>query len=112
MYSMDPSGKLIYTCNQVVLSGSIQTLGDNATAEGNQISLSVKEIGTTEIFATALLHSPNGRFVTVMGNGEYIIYIALAYPLHGRVIQTRTPCSKTRLKCACIRTSRREVALA
>ncbi|KIM55150.1 hypothetical protein SCLCIDRAFT_135278, partial [Scleroderma citrinum Foug A] len=112
MYSMDPSGKLIYTCNQVVLSGSIQTLGDDATAEGNQISLSVKEISMMEIFATTLLHSPNSCFVTVMGDGEYIIYIALAYPLHGQVIRTCMPCLKTRLKCTCIRTSRREVALA
>ncbi|KIM61439.1 hypothetical protein SCLCIDRAFT_121865 [Scleroderma citrinum Foug A] len=78
-YSMDPSGKLIYTRNQVVLSGNVQTLGDDTTAEGNRISLSVKEIGTTEIFATALLHSPNGRFVTVVGDGEYIIYTALAW---------------------------------
>ncbi|KIM60065.1 hypothetical protein SCLCIDRAFT_26857 [Scleroderma citrinum Foug A] len=34
-YSMDPSGKLIYTRNQVVFSGSVQTLSNNATAEGN-----------------------------------------------------------------------------
>jgi len=76
---MDPSGKLIYTRNQLVLSGNVQTLGDDTTAEGNRISLSVKEIGTTEIFANALLHSPNGRFVTVVGDGEYIIYTALAW---------------------------------
>ncbi|KAG2741564.1 hypothetical protein P692DRAFT_20822239 [Suillus brevipes Sb2] len=73
-YSMDPSGKLIYTKNQVVLSGNLAT-----AADGNRIPLSIKEIGTTEIFATALLHSPNGRFVTVVGDGEYIIYTALAW---------------------------------
>ncbi|KAG1840310.1 coatomer WD associated region-domain-containing protein [Suillus tomentosus] len=78
-YSMDPSGKLIYTKNQIVLSGNIATLSDTATADGNRIPLSIKEIGTTEIFATALLHSPNGRFVTVVGDGEYIIYTALAW---------------------------------
>jgi coatomer subunit beta' len=65
-YGMDASGKLIYTKNQVVLSG-------------NRILLSIQEIGTTEIFATALLHSPNGRFVAVVGYGEYIIYTALAW---------------------------------
>ena len=101
---MDPSGKLIYTRNQVVLSENVQTPGDDTTAEGNRISLSVKEVGTTEIFATALLHSPNGRFVTVVGDG--------AYHLHGEAIRTGTPCSKTKLKCACIRISRREVVLA
>jgi coatomer subunit beta' len=39
----------------------------------------IKEIGTTEIFATALLHSLNGHFVTVVGDGEYIIYTVLAW---------------------------------
>jgi coatomer subunit beta' len=76
---MDPSGKLIYTKNQVVLSGNLATLTDITNTEGNRIPVSIKEIGTTEIFATALLHSPNGRFVTVVGDGEYIIYTALAW---------------------------------
>lgn len=76
---MDASGKLVYTRNQIVLSGNIQTLADDTITEGNRIPLSIKEIGTTEIFATALLHSPNGRFVTVVGDGEYIIYTALAW---------------------------------
>jgi coatomer subunit beta' len=78
---MDPSGKLIYTRNQQVLAGNLQTVQDDDTvaAEGTRIPLTTKEIGTTEIFATALLHSPNGRFVTVVGDGEYIIYTALAW---------------------------------
>ena len=78
-YSMDPSGKLIYIRNQVVISGNVQALSDDTSPEGNQISLTVKEIGTTEIFAHALLHSPNGHFVTIVGDGEYIIYTALAW---------------------------------
>ena len=76
---MDPSGKLIYTRNQLVLSGNVQSLSDDTTAEGNRIPLSIKELGTTEVFATNLIHSPNGRFVTVVGDGEYIIYTALAW---------------------------------
>ena len=79
MYSMDPSGKLVYIHNQVVISGNIQALGNDTSPEGNQISLTVKEIGTTEIFAHVLLHSPNGCFVTIVGDGEYIIYTALAW---------------------------------
>lgn len=77
---MDPSGKLIYTRNHDVLSGNLQTLPDDgAVADGARLPLSVKEIGSTEIFASALVHSPNGRFVTVVGDGEYIIYTALAW---------------------------------
>lgn len=79
-YSMDSSGKLIYTRNQLVLSGNIQSLSpDDPLPEGTRIPLSIKELGTTEIFSNALLHSPNGRFVTVVGDGEYIVYTALAW---------------------------------
>lgn len=40
---------------------------------------SVRDMGTTEIYAQSLQHSPNGRFVTVCGDGEYIIYTSLAW---------------------------------
>ncbi|KAF6750989.1 coatomer protein [Ephemerocybe angulata] len=71
-FSMDPSGKLIYTKNHEVLSGNLATVEASASqADGARVSFSV--------FPTAILHSPNGRFVTVVGDGEYIIYTALAW---------------------------------
>ncbi|EIM88049.1 coatomer protein [Stereum hirsutum FP-91666 SS1] len=78
-FSMDPSGKLIYTRNNSVLSANLQTVSDEGFTEGSRISLSIKELGSTEIFPTSLTHSPNGRFVTVVGDGEYINYTALAW---------------------------------
>ena len=76
---MDPSGKLIYTRNNAVLSANLQTIQDVTIADGNRIPLALKELGTTEIFPTSISHSPNGRFVTVVGDGEYIVYTALAW---------------------------------
>lgn len=76
---MDPSGKLIYTRNNEVLSANLQTVQDETIAEGNRIPLSIKELGSTEIFPASISHSPNGRFVTVVGDGEYIVYTALAW---------------------------------
>jgi coatomer subunit beta' len=77
---MDPSGKLIYTRNHEVLSGNLAQLGeDSELVDGARVPLSVKEIGTTEVYASSILHSPNGRFVTVVGDGEYITYTALAW---------------------------------
>ncbi|KAG8688968.1 hypothetical protein FRC11_004414, partial [Ceratobasidium sp. 423] len=35
--------------------------------------------GSTEIFPSTIAHSPNGRFVAVCGDNEYIIYTALAW---------------------------------
>ncbi|KAJ8609289.1 hypothetical protein MRB53_039230 [Persea americana] len=41
--------------------------------------LSTKDLGTCEVYPSKLQHSPNGRFVAVCGDGEYIIYTALAW---------------------------------
>jgi len=85
-FSMDPSGKLIYTRNHTVFSGNLQTISHHSDesstssfADGTRLSLSSKEIGSTEIFANSIIHSANGRFVTVVGDGEYITYTALAW---------------------------------
>lgn len=47
--------------------------------DGQKLTIPPRELGNTEIFAQTLQHSPNGRFVTVCGDGEYIIYTALAW---------------------------------
>lgn len=57
-----------------VLTHTDATLKDNTP-----ISLPTKDLGTCEIYPQTLLHSPNGRFVAVCGDGEYIIYTALAW---------------------------------
>ena len=39
----------------------------------------MKDLGSCDIYPGSLVHSPNGRFVAVCGDGEYIIYTALAW---------------------------------
>ena len=77
---MDPSGKLVYTRGHDVLSCNLQLVSSPSTlSDGAKVSLPPKDLGSTEIFAQSLLHSPNGRFVTVVGDGEHITYTALAW---------------------------------
>ena len=76
--------KLIYTRYDNILSGNLQSLNylrspifsihfvHRAVSPLNQ------KIGSTEIFATSLLHSLNGSFVTVVDN-EYIIFTSLSW---------------------------------
>lgn len=75
--SLDPVGKLIWSKNNEVYSAVIK--GSEDVEDGEQLPLSSKDLGSVEIFPTSLKHSPNGRFVTVTGDGEYIIYTALAW---------------------------------
>lgn len=77
--SMDPVGKIIWAKQSDVFNSVIKASDVANIEDGEILPLSQKEFGTCEIFPTTLKHSPNGRFVTVTGDGEYIIYTALAW---------------------------------
>ncbi|KAJ5666245.1 uncharacterized protein N7477_008693 [Penicillium maclennaniae] len=76
--SMDGSGKLIWAKHSEVVSSVIKG-GDASLKDGEPLSLPTKDLGTCEVYPQTLSHSPNGRFVSVCGDGEYIIYTALAW---------------------------------
>ncbi|KFY85628.1 hypothetical protein V500_08246, partial [Pseudogymnoascus sp. VKM F-4518 (FW-2643)] len=76
--SMDGSGKLIWARHSEVVASIIKG-GDASLKDNDPISLPTKDLGTCEVYPQTLIHSPNGRFVSVCGDGEYIIYTALAW---------------------------------
>jgi coatomer subunit beta' len=51
-------------------------------ADGERVAVSTKEMGTCEVFPQSVSHSPNGRLLVACGDGEYIIYTALALKNH------------------------------
>jgi coatomer subunit beta' len=77
---MDANGKVIWSKQHEILTANIKTVSDLASIEdGERILVATKELGHCDVFPQSLQHSPNGRFVTVLGDGEYIIYTALAW---------------------------------
>lgn len=74
--SLDGSGKMVWSKHGEVYSAQVK--GEDAK-DGESLALVPKELGSVEVFPTFLRHSPNGRFVAVVGDGEYIIYTALAW---------------------------------
>ncbi|KAI5853172.1 coatomer WD associated region-domain-containing protein [Morchella snyderi] len=76
--SMDAGGKIVWARHNEVLTAVVKP-GDVSVKDGEPLSLPHKELGSCEIYPQSLLHSPNGRFVSVCGDGEYIIYTALAW---------------------------------
>ena len=76
--SMDSAGKVVWARhNEVVLA--IIKGGDASLKDGQPLNVSFKDLGSCEIYPQTLSHSPNGRFVSVCGDGEYIIYTALTW---------------------------------
>ncbi|KAJ5599633.1 hypothetical protein N7450_000700 [Penicillium hetheringtonii] len=76
--SMDGSGKLIWARQNEVVSAVIKG-GDASVKDGEPLLLPTKDLGSSEIYPQVLSHSPNGRFVACCGDGEWIIYTALAW---------------------------------
>lgn len=74
--SMESSGKVIFAKHNEVSTVNVK-MTPSGTSDGERIPLSAKELGSCEIYPQTLSHSPNGRFVAVCGDGEYIIYTAL-----------------------------------
>lgn len=57
-----------------------QALGaDYEMQDGERLPLAVKDLGSSDLYPQSLQHNPNGRFVTVCGDGEYVVYTALAW---------------------------------
>lgn len=81
--SMEANGKLVWSRHNEILTGNIKHAlsesPDHSLADGQRLFLPSKELGNCDVYPQLLQHSPTGRFVAVCGDGEYIVYTALAW---------------------------------
>lgn len=78
--SMDANGKIVFARHNEIHAANVKTKLDAAPKDGEPLSLPTKDQGASDIYPSALTHSPNGRFVAVLGgDGEYVIMTALAW---------------------------------
>ncbi|KAG8192455.1 hypothetical protein JTE90_017985 [Oedothorax gibbosus] len=76
--SMDSSGKIILAKHSELQQANLKAMQDADIKDGERLPLIVKDMGSCEIYPQTISHNPNGRFVVVCGDGEYIIYTAMA----------------------------------
>ncbi|KAF9355983.1 hypothetical protein BGX26_005876 [Mortierella sp. AD094] len=77
--SMDSGGKIIWAKHNDIQTANVKASIGDEIKDGERIVCSAKDLGNCEVYPQTLQHSPNGRFVVVCGDGEYIIYTALAW---------------------------------
>jgi coatomer subunit beta' len=82
--TMDSTGKVIWARHNEILTtnlkqGNMEDGVSGTIKNGERLSISMKDLGACEVYPQGLAHSPNGRFVVVTGDGEYIVYTALAW---------------------------------
>lgn len=77
--SMDAGGgKIIWAKHSELQQANLKALPDGEIRDGERLPVAVKDMGACEIYPQTIQHNPNGRFVVVCGDGEYIIYTAMA----------------------------------
>ncbi|XP_064089389.1 coatomer subunit beta'-like isoform X3 [Macrobrachium nipponense] len=76
--SMDVSGKIVWARHSEIQQANLKAMGETEILDGERLPLAVKDLGACDIYPQTIAHNPNGRFVVVCGDGEYIIYTAMA----------------------------------
>ncbi|CAH8656458.1 unnamed protein product [Dicrocoelium dendriticum] len=81
--SMDGSGKLVCARHAELIQANLRSVtfgndGLDILHDGERLPVSFKDMGTSEIYPQTIEHNANGRFVVVCGDGEYIVYTAMA----------------------------------
>ncbi|KAL1494880.1 hypothetical protein ABEB36_010396 [Hypothenemus hampei] len=78
--SMDVNGgKIIWARHCELQQANLKALPEGAEIrDGERLPVATKDMGACEIYPQSIQHNPNGRFVVVCGDGEYIIYTAMA----------------------------------
>lgn len=78
--SMDVNGgKIIWAKHSEMQQVNLKALPEGTEVkDGERLPVAVKDMGACEIYPQTIAHNPNGRFVVVCGDGEYIIYTSMA----------------------------------
>lgn len=79
--SMDATGKIVWAKNNEIKTASVRGVagaGEDAIPDGERLPVIPRDLGSCELFPQMLRHNCNGRFVSVCGDGEFIIYTAQA----------------------------------
>lgn len=79
--SMDTTGKVVWAKNNEILTASVRGLagsGEDTLPDGERLPVVPRDLGACELFPQMLRHNCNGRFISVCGDGEFIIYTAQA----------------------------------
>lgn len=78
--SMDVNGgKIIWAKHSEMQQVNLKALAEGIEVkDGERLPVAVKDMGACEIYPQTVAHNPNGRFVVVCGDGEYIIYTSMA----------------------------------
>jgi len=76
--SMDASGKILWAKHSEIQQANLKSVLTEDLKDGEALTVDFKDLGSSDLYPQNLRHNANGRFVVVCGDGEYVIYTAMA----------------------------------
>ena len=74
--SMDTQGRVVWSMRQEIWQGVIdgKQLNSEGALKGQEVTAATKSLGRCEVTPSLVSHNATGRFLAVVGEGEYVIY--------------------------------------
>jgi coatomer subunit beta' len=78
--SMDSTGKVVWAKNNEIQTTTVKAIASTGEGipDGERLPTVPRDLGACELYPQLLKHNCNGRFISVCGDGEFIIYTAQA----------------------------------
>lgn len=76
------NGKLAWAKGHTILTSPIRpetAIDEQAGSLAGVVQLSPKELGQSDIYPTGISYAPNGRWIAVWGDGQFVVYSAVAW---------------------------------
>eukprot|EP01054_Gregarina_sp_Poly1_P009160 Gregarina_sp_Poly_1__9159@NODE_562_length_7523_cov_90_276019_g442_i0_p3_GENE_NODE_562_length_7523_cov_90_276019_g442_i0NODE_562_length_7523_cov_90_276019_g442_i0_p3_ORF_typecomplete_len446_score42_41WD40/PF00400_32/28WD40/PF00400_32/4WD40/PF00400_32/1_5e05WD40/PF00400_32/9e08WD40/PF00400_32/2_4e07WD40/PF00400_32/3_9e09WD40/PF00400_32/9_3e03WD40/PF00400_32/2_5e02WD40/PF00400_32/2_7e03ANAPC4_WD40/PF12894_7/0_0017ANAPC4_WD40/PF12894_7/1_2e05ANAPC4_WD40/PF12894_7/3_1e06ANAPC4_WD40/PF12894_7/1_6e06AN len=71
-------GKILFVKSTEIFSCNVRVLDESSIVDGEKLQLATKEVGSSVVFPQSISHHPNGRLVSICGDGEYSVLTAQA----------------------------------
>lgn len=69
------NGKIVMAKNMDIYGANLKSLSAKDSIKDNEkIEINIKELGVSDIYPTAIRHSPNGHLFSISNETEYAIY--------------------------------------
>lgn len=78
--SMDATGKTVWAKNNEIQTTTVKGIASagEGMPDGERLPVVPRDLGSCELYPQTLKHNCNGRFISVCGDGEFIIYTSQA----------------------------------
>ncbi|XP_029656016.1 coatomer subunit beta'-like [Octopus sinensis] len=79
VFSVDSNMKIYMVNKNTVQCFNPKKISDPCWHDSERLSIPFKDVGTFDFIPSDILHSPNGRFVTIINEDSFVVYSSVGF---------------------------------